>query len=411
MVLAGPAGRGSRGPPGASLHGVDATPPGTAPAGPGLAPDDLPDGLVVADSRARVVLVNDTARVLAGLTGDVVGADVRDVLPLQDTTGRRWWQCTDPWSGLRTRTGHRERLLVLPGGRELLVTARYVRSGRSAPVDRVVMQLRSTESRRRAEHDHAGLISTVAHELRSPLTSVKGFTSTLLRRWDRFTDEQKILMLTTVESDADRVTRLITELLDISRIDAGRLEVRRQVVHLPSMLHGQVERRVAAGVAAERFTVRAQGDLPDVWADPDRIEQVLANLVENAVRHGEGNVELAVAADPDGDGVVLTVDDDGPGIPEEHLGLVFTKFWRGARRGGTGLGLYLVRGLVEAHDGRVSVGRSPGGGARFRIVLPAALPEHELLLRGDGTHPAGAPGGTARPGRTETASSSGPRAT
>lgn len=339
--------------------------------------DDLPDALVVADASARVTALNVAARSLTGLRPDrVLGHDVRKVLPLQDTTGRRWWDCTDPWSGLTIRTGHRERLLVLPGGREVLVTARYVRPGRSAPVERVVLQMRDTDARRRAEHDHAGLISTVAHELRSPLTSVKGFTSTLLRRWDRFSDDQKLLMLQTVEADADRVTRLIAELLDISRIDAGRLEVRRQPVDVASQLRRQVDRLVASGHEPDRFTVAVHEALPEVWVDPDRLEQVLANLVENAVRHGDGPVRLELGPDPDGDGVVVTVEDSGDGIPEEHMGLVFTKFWRGARRGGTGLGLYVVRGLVEAHDGRISVGRSPSGGARFRFTLPAAVPDY-----------------------------------
>ncbi|HZI97761.1 MAG TPA: ATP-binding protein [Actinomycetales bacterium] len=338
--------------------------------------DELPDGLVVADDSARLTAVNTAAQAMTGLDPEqVLGRDIREALPLQDTTGRRWWDCTDPWTGLAIRSGHRERLLVLPGVRELLVTARYVRAGRSQPVQRVVLLMRDTDARQRAEHDHAGLISTVAHELRSPLTSVKGFTSTLLRRWDRFTDEQKLLMLTTIESDADRVTRLIAELLDISRIDAGRLEVRRQPVDVAAQLRGQVDRLVASGHAEERFSVEVEEPLPEVWVDPDRLEQVLANLVENAVRHGDGAVRLALGPDPDGDGVVVTVSDDGDGIPEEHMGLVFTKFWRGARRGGTGLGLYVVRGLVEAHDGRITVGRSPSGGARFRFTLPAAVPD------------------------------------
>ena len=355
----------------ASLRGVDAQ---RAPADI----DELPDGLVVAGPDARVSVVNAAAERITGLSAaDLLGRDIRTALPLQDTTGRRWWPAADPWHGLRIRTGHRERLLVLPGGAEVLVTARYVREGPSQPVQRVVLQLRDTESRRRAEHDHAGLISTVAHELRSPLTSVKGFTSTLLRRWDRFSDEQKRLMLQTVEADADRVTRLITELLDISRIDAGRLQVRRQPVDVERALRGQVARMVASGYEEDRFAVHVRGPLPEVWADPDRLEQVVSNLVGNAVRHGEGLVTLTLEPDADGDGVAITVDDEGEGIGDEHLGMVFTKFWRGARRGGTGLGLYVVRGLVEAHDGRVSVGRSPAGGARFRFTLPAAVPEDQ----------------------------------
>lgn len=368
----------------------------SAPAVPGgvlLDPEDLPDGLVVADADARVVVVTPEAERCLGLRADdLLGRDVRDALPLQDTSGRRWWACTDPWSGLATRRGHRERLLVLPGGREVLVTARYVRPGRGEPVSRVVLAVRGTDARRRAEADHAALIATVAHELRSPLTSVKGFTSTLLRRWERFTDEQKQLMLRTVEHDADRVTRLITELLDISRIDVGRLEVRTLPVDLGAVLRAHAERAVASGLDPDRVRVDAPPAeaLPEVWADRDRLDQVLANLVENAVRHGDGLVRLSLgtgsvtseALDPvpstGAEALVVCVEDAGPGISEAHIPLVFTKFWRGESRGGTGLGLYVVRGLVEAHGGRIVVRRSDLGGARFVFTLPAGDPTADL---------------------------------
>ena len=371
--------------------GPDGSGPGTGPLL--LEPGDLPDGVVVADERARVVVVTPEAERCLGLRAqDLLGRDVREALPWQDTSGRRWWACTDPWSGLAIRRGHRERLLVLPGGREVLVTARYVRPGRGEPVRRVVLALRGTESRRRAEQDHAGLIATVAHELRSPLTSVKGFTSTLLRRWDRFTDEQKQLMLRTVEHDADRVTRLITELLDISRIDAGRLEVRTLPVDLEAVLRAHAERAVASGLDPDRIRVHAPppGALPEVWADRDRLDQVLANLVENAVRHGDGLVRLSLGTGPvasescdaepstTAPAVVVCVEDAGRGIDEAHIPLVFSKFWRGESRGGTGLGLYVVRGLVEAHGGRIVVRRSDLGGARFVFTLPAGDPTADL---------------------------------
>jgi len=350
--------------------------------------DDLPDGLVVADATGRVVALNRAAeRVLGRTAVDVVGRDVREALPLQDTAGRSWWACTDPWSGLATRTGHRERLLLLPGPdgqREVLVTGAYRRPAPGAPVDAVLIGVRDAIARQRVQEEHGVLISTVAHELRSPLTSVKGFTATLLRRWDRFTDDQKRFMLETIEHDADRVTRLITELLDISRIDAGRLEVRRQPVDVAAAAQRYVERMVASGHDTRRFDVRVDDDVPEVWADPDRLDQVLANLLENAVRHGDGTVtvEVAPALEPSAPGqpggrfVAVTVTDEGEGIADEDMPRVFTRFWQGRRRGGTGLGLYLVRGLVEAHGGRITVGRGTAGGAQFRFTLPAEVPEH-----------------------------------
>lgn len=342
--------------------------------------DHHPDGLLVADDQGLLVYVNPRAARIVGIAvPELLGQDIRKAIPLQEYDGRPWWDCTDPWNGLAIRSGHRERLLVIPGVHEVLVTARYVRPGRGLPVSQVVVAMRDAEARRRAEANSSALISTVAHELRSPLTSVKGFSSTLLRRWDRFTDDQKRLMLQTIEADADRVTRLITELLDISRIDAGRLQVRKQPVDIYAAIERHIERFVASGYERERFALSGhEAALPEVWADPDRLDQILANLVENAVRHGEGTVSLNVApaGEDDDEVVAVTISDEGEGIPSENYPMIFTRFWHRSRRGGTGLGLYVVRGLVEAHDGKVTVGKAPSGGAEFRFTLPAGAPEH-----------------------------------
>ncbi|MYT69448.1 MULTISPECIES: ATP-binding protein [unclassified Streptomyces] len=343
--------------------------------GLGADPDDLPDGLVVADESGHVVCFNAAAeRITAVPREEAIGTPLERALPLEDLEGRRWWQLTDPYGGLATRVGQPERNLLLPGGREVLVTARYVRGRPTGPVCRVVVSIRDTEARRRTERSHAELIATVAHELRSPLTSVKGFTATLLAKWERFTDEQKRLMLETVDADANRVTRLIAELLDISRIDSGRLELRRQPVDIAAAVSRHIQAHVAAGQAADRFLLRVTRPLPDLWADPDKVDQVLSNLLENAVRHGEGTVTMDIEPAPAGTSV--TVSDEGPGIPEESMNRVFTRFWRGSKRGGTGLGLYIVKGIVEAHGGTITVGRAPGGGAEFRFTLPVATPAY-----------------------------------
>jgi signal transduction histidine kinase len=344
--------------------------------------DDLPDGLVVAGPARRVIVFNRAAERVTGIaSSSAIGKDLDGALPLEMVDGRAWWSCTDPWNSLPTVTGHAERNLVL-GDSEVLVSSRYLREHALGPVTHVVVALRDTRHRAREERSRAELVSTVAHELRSPLTSVKGFTATLLAKWERFNDDQKRLMLETVNADADRVTRLITELLDIARIDSGRLTVRRQVVDVGRAASRLVAGMVAAGEDAGRFTVRVSGGLPEMWLDADKIDQILANLVENAVHHGAGHVTIDVAAleSPTetasaGPGVAVTVTDQGEGIPDELHDRVFTRFWRSGRRGGTGLGLYIVRGLVEAHGGHIAVGRAPSGGALFRFVLPAGTPE------------------------------------
>jgi signal transduction histidine kinase len=265
----------------------------------------------------------------------------------------------------------------------VLVSVGYARDGRSGPVRRLVISLRGAQERARLERSRAELVSTVAHELRAPLTSVKGFTATLLAKWSRFSDDQKRVMLETVNADADRVTRLITELLDVSRIESGRMEVRRQLVDVPERARKIIAGRVASGESEDRFRLEAAHDLPETWLDADKIDQILGNLVENAVRHGAGIVTVVVRrAQVLGDqlsgdqqeAVTVSVRDQGEGIPPEMALRVFRQFWRGKRRGGTGLGLYIVKGLIEAMEGEIAVARAPGGGAEFRFTLPAGTP-------------------------------------
>ena len=344
--------------------------------------DEMPDGVLVAGPDGRVVELNRLGRRLLGLaTEDVLGRDYRDVLPLIDPAGSDWWRCIDPYRGLRTRSGHPEQLLEVRNGRhagrELLVTARYVRAEPGGPLLRLVVAFRDTRARERADRDRADLVSTVAHEIRSPLTTVKGFTATLLTKWGRLTEEQKLAMLEAVNADADRVTRLLSELLDASRIDAGRLRLRLQLVDVPAAIRQVLAGRVAVGDPAQRFALEVTGPLPETWLDPDRVAQIFGNLVENAVRHGAGTVGVEVSAAKTADGepaVQVTVTDEGEGIDDEIRSRIFSRFWRRGSNGGSGLGLYIVKGIVEAHHGTVEVDGGPAGGALFRVMLPAGAP-------------------------------------
>lgn len=214
------------------------------------------------------------------------------------------------------------------------------------------------------------IVSTVAHELRSPLTSVKGYTGLLLERWERFRDDQRRLMLEQVHRDADRVTRLIGELLDISRLETGRMVLRRRPVDLEE-LAADVVAKVALEFTGLDATLRFDRGFPKVWADPDKITQVLTNLVENACKYGsEHGLEITGTDRPGW--VEVAVTDQGRGLSVGDLERVFTKFYRagGARPSGSGLGLWISRGLIEAHGGTLTAGVAEGGGAVFRFSLP-----------------------------------------
>lgn len=335
--------------------------------------DLLPDGVVVADADGRVTAINTVAAGMLDVAPAeaAIGRPLDEVLALTDHDAQAWIAANAPYDGLPTRKAVPEQAWLLPDGTEVLVTARLHRDTRIGPVRSVAISLRSGRGRARLDRDRSDLVATLAHELRSPLTGVKGFVHALLARWDKLTDEQKRLMLTTAGADADRLSRLITELLDVARIDTGRLQLHRK----PTDLAAKVE-RVHASISVATSTpieVATEPDLPPVDVDPDKVMQVLTNVVENAVRHGSGTVRVHVgtwADDPSY--IAVTVTDEGEGIPVELRKRIFTKFWTANKGGGSGLGLYIVSGLVKAHSGVVTVDDRPGGGARVTTAWPVA---------------------------------------
>jgi signal transduction histidine kinase len=341
--------------------------------------DLLPDAVLLVRADGVVGYCNAmAARLLRTAVASVVGRAAGDAVPLLDAVGRDWWAVARPLDtdlALRTADG---------ALRPVTLTAARLadEGGRLASL---VLCLRRGERRQLLDAARSELVSTVSHEIRSPLTSIRGFTKTLLAKWERFSDEQRRHMLLAVNEDADRVTRLLGELLDVSRIDAGRLPLQRQMVDV-AVVAGRVLERVArlperfgGGDVDRRLLTSVVDATPRVYADPDKLEQIFTNLVENALQYSSGKVWIAVEATEHD--VCCTVADEGPGIPAAAQPLIFTKFFRraGERRSGTGLGLYITKGLVEAHGGRIWVDSPPGQGASFSFTLPRGAPELSSL--------------------------------
>jgi len=209
------------------------------------------------------------------------------------------------------------------------------------------------------------LIATVSHEIRSPLTTIKGFTKTLIDRWERLSDDTKRDMLVAINADADRVTRLLTELLDVSRLEAGRLTLHRRPVDLRE-LAGETVTKLAG--RSDRHVVRIAGEESvEVHGDPDKLQQVVTNFVENALKYTDGGT-VTVMCNRLGEWGRLAVSDEGAGIPERRHAELFDKFTRHEVPGspsGTGLGLYICKGLIEAHGGRIGVTSTEGTGSTF----------------------------------------------
>ena len=303
--------------------------------------DALPDGVVVADANGVVTRVNLAAARMLNAP-DAIGKHVSDVVALADREGNDWFTCVEPYDGLAMRSALSEGAWYLSDGSEILVTARLVRNEPAGKVDQLVIALRSARARARLDRERSDLVATVAHELRSPLTGVKGFVATLLSKWDKLNDDQKKLMLETVNADADRLTRLIAELLDVARIDTGRLSLFRRPLEFPDSVERALQ-SVRAGTGRD-IVLEVKEPLPRIHADPDKLVQVITNLVENAIRHGDGRVQLQAEAIPDDNpfaGIRIHVDDEGEGISPSIRSRVFTKFWKHGSPSGSGLGMYL----------------------------------------------------------------------
>ncbi len=264
-------------------------------------------------------------------------------------------------------------------------------AGLAAGVDRLRLQDEVREARLGAEvgRQRAGFLSAVSHNLRTPLTAVKAAAGTLLSSWSRLEPEERRELLETISDEAERLERLVRNTLELSRIRAGALEVEPERVDVADLVQHAV-RRLRPIARAHRVRLDVDDDLPTVSLDVTMAEQILLNLLENALRFAPPGSEILVgahatgvqtkrsAAEPEGamvtrDEVELVVADHGPGVPVEARDRIFEEFQSAETRpdrSGTGLGLAIVRALVVAHGGSVRYEDTPGGGATFVCTFP-----------------------------------------
>ncbi|HEU4707340.1 MAG TPA: HAMP domain-containing sensor histidine kinase [Solirubrobacterales bacterium] len=220
-------------------------------------------------------------------------------------------------------------------------------------------------------------VLTASHELRSPLTSVQGFAELLMLDKDSLTPRQR----ETVEIILDNcrhLVRLLNDLLDLARSDAGRLAIRPQPTEVAPLIEDVARTmRAQTEAASQNLSEDVEPGLPPINVEPDRIRQILVNLLTNAHEYSPEGASIAIAARAAGAEVEISVSDNGPGIPADQLGRIFERFTRGdagltQRVGGTGLGLAISKSLVELHGGSIVAESTPGQGSTFRVRLPVA---------------------------------------
>jgi signal transduction histidine kinase len=339
--------------------------------------DSLPDPVLVLDVEGHLRLSNRAADTMLRIDPDagggqaLAGADpaVREMVAAvrQHVVGGR---------GAFVPRGIEEavRVPTAEGDRHFLARGSAVYSEGGA-VAGVTVVLQDVSRLLRFDELKNDLVATVAHEFRTPLTSLHMAIHLCTEQAVGPLTEKQADLLYAAREDCERLQSIVDELLDLSRIQSGRVELRRVRLEVESLVQGAIEaqRPAAAQHGVELRSEVLPGD-GEVVADPERAQLIFTNLLSNAIRHSPGGGVVSVAAGRAGDAVRFAVHDAGAGVPREYQQAIFEKFFRmpGAPAGAAGLGLFIAKELVQAHGGEIGVDSEPGRGATFWFTLPAA---------------------------------------
>ncbi|HEU5085791.1 MAG TPA: ATP-binding protein, partial [Roseiflexaceae bacterium] len=245
-------------------------------------------------------------------------------------------------------------------------------------------EARAAQIQAEAERMRASLLSTVSHDLRTPLATITGASTSRLEEGTTLSDDVRRELVHVIASESERLSRLVSNLLDMTRIEARAVQVAKEWQPLDEVV-GAALTRLESQLAERPVQVALSPDVPLVPVDGVLIEQVLLNLLENAIKHTSLGTPIAIHAVLRGHEVVVSVADRGPGLPQGEEQRVFEKFYRASSTpGGAGLGLAICKGIVEAHGGRIWAEQRSGGGAVFQFTIPLhgippVVPQHTLV--------------------------------
>ena len=328
---------------------------------------NLKDGVVVTDDRGAVVQVNAAAKRLLGISSAYVGMPFVQIARDHDLAKL----LSDALEGTQSQSGTIEHAR---GGRTLEATAQRIES----PSEQLaVVVLRDVTDLRKLEGVRREFVANVSHELRTPLASIRALVETLETG---AIDEPEVAadFLRRIVHEVDRLAVLVNDLLDLARLETGRVMLRRESLEPREVLTAAVERlRPQIARAGLTLSTQVPDDLPAMNADRARVEQVMLNLVHNAIKFTPAGGTITVSARGEENSIVVTVADTGVGISEDEAPRLFERFYKADRARsteGTGLGLAIAKHIVQAHGGTIWVESSPGAGARFSFRLPLAEP-------------------------------------
>jgi K+-sensing histidine kinase KdpD len=222
------------------------------------------------------------------------------------------------------------------------------------------------------------LLANVSHELRTPLAAIKGFASSLLQKDITFDEETRTSFIQTIDSESDRLSHLIDELLLMSRIEAGVFKANKNLYDMSEIV-ASIRDRLFAIAVKHHLKISVPDNLPSLMVDGSRIGEVITNLVENAVKYSPEGTQISLTIEEKDDSVITSIQDQGMGIPLEYQAKVFERFFQlpgqNGQRKGSGLGLCICRGIIENHNGKIWITSEPGKGSRFSFSLPVEKEE------------------------------------
>jgi PAS domain S-box-containing protein len=338
-------------------------------------------GVIVVNRTGQVRLVNAAARQICGIADPEVGAkgfgevfEEGEISRLLGDTMRHDEEVA------------REITMVTPSrGERIFQGQTTLIRGENGSTQNIVAILNDITEIRNVERMKTAFVSTVSHELRTPLTSIKGFISTLLEDKEEYYDKDtRLEFYQIIDEECDRLTRLISDLLNISRIEAGRaLELVLTEVNVYDLCL-RVAQAQQSYTTKHTVVCTVPRDFPHIVADQDKVDQILTNLVGNAIKYSPEGGQVTVGGQDEGANVLLMIQDEGLGIPEHHRERIWERFHRvddnvdSQAVSGTGIGLYLVKHLAQAHGGDVWLDWSEAGvGSRFAVRLPKEPPQRE----------------------------------
>ncbi len=339
------------------------------------------EGIMSLDSRRRIVGFNAAMERMSGHhRRQALALPCYHVLNFRDFEGRsicnsdRCPMVTRPDGGPSTR--ELQGRIQSAEGQDIEVAMVYsvTRSRATGRPHSAVINVRDIKHLRETENLRSAFLSMLGHELQTPLSIIKGYTSTLARsdaKWNKKTMRDGLQV---IEEECDRLSKLVNRLLLASRIESRTVTLKKEPVQL-SVMAAKVIRRLQTVTTNHQFEVDFEPDFPEVYADPDRMEEVLTNLVDNAIKYSPKGGRIAVTGRKGGEGIRVTVADEGIGIPRRELGRVFERFRRGENAQvqkvrGMGLGLYMCKFIVEVHGGKIEVSSEAGKGSQFTFTLP-----------------------------------------